>query len=267
MKKLFNSVKLFICTAFLFIPPFSLASERPAHLLGVGQGISSPSVTSVINFSSGFTSESPIGLIYQDGFRITGQYEKNGSDTFGGELAYGGRGWGIGAGYRKSDCDNCEGDGVAALGVSIGNALGLGIRFEEGLYAVGMMLNPTGQHRLGLMTELNDPEGEENNISSFGVGYSYMTPQVTLTVDASKRDYENELINDDVILLSPGISIRADVLQVSVNYRMYLNEGDISSNAFDDGAWFGVGFGDRTYHIAVYSDYVSDLALNGSWFF
>ena len=58
-----------------------------ANMIGVSQGVSAPTQTSNINFSNGFTSENPVGVIYQTQGRISGQYDTgNGNSHAGGEV-------------------------------------------------------------------------------------------------------------------------------------------------------------------------------------
>jgi hypothetical protein len=248
------------------------SNETTANHLAIGQGVSSPTLTSTINFSSGYTDENPVGVIYQDGLRLTGEYDQNGTKAYGGELGYGKKSWGIAGGYRKRDCNNCEGDAAGAVALSIGD-VGFGIRFAEDLYAVGLLFNSHGKHRLGFMAELHDSDGSNNNITSFGAGYSYINNQITLTIDASKRTYESTAIRDDTVLVTPGLMLRADILQVSVNDRITVNNTTnntaprTTTNDPQHDFWFGIGVGDKNWHIAAYSDYVNEFALAASLFF
>lgn len=257
----------------LSIGSLSLAAgSKNTNLIAVGQGISSPTSTSMINFSSGYTSESPLGTIYQNGFRVTAQYDKdddaNKTEAFGAEVGYGQGEWGIAAGQRKRDCTNCDSTTAGAVGVSIGS-VGVGVRFQEDIYALGVLINPNGNHRFGLMAESNDSGGSGSNITAYGLGYSYVEAQYTLTLDVSSRTFENDTIDDDRMQVTPGVMFRADIFQLSINDKITLNSDD-NNPAHDDedhSLWFGVGLGGDRYHLAVYSDYVNEIAVAGTLFF
>ncbi len=243
-----------------------IAAEKNANVLAVGQGISSPTSTSTINFSSGYTSENPLGTIYQKGFRLTGEYDSNdNSKNYGAELGYGQGSWGLAAGHRKPDCSGCDGTTAGAVGVDVGG-FGLGLRFGKELYAVGVLINPQGENRFGIMAEVNNAGSD---VTAYGLGYSYVGDQITFSVDASARSYEDKTIDDDRIQITPGLMLRADILQLSINDKITLNKDD-NNPAHDDrnhDVWFGIGIGGDRGHVALYSHYVNDFALAATLFF
>ncbi len=248
------------------------AGSKNTNLIAIGQGISSPTSTSTINFSSGYTPENPLGTIYQNGFRVTAQYDRaddaNETEAFGAEIGYGQGEWGVAAGHRKRDCQNCDGTSAGAVGVSIGD-IGVGVRFQEDIYALGVLFNPNGNHRFGLMAESNESGASGSNVTAYGLGYSFVESQYTLTLDVSSRDFENSTIDDDRMQVTPGVMFRADIFQLSINDKITLNN-DENNPAHDDedhSLWFGVGLGGDSYHLAVYSDYFNEIAVAGTLFF
>lgn len=250
---------------------FAMDSKN-TNLIAVGQGISSPTTTSTINYSSGYTAESPLGTLYQNGFRITGEYDsKDGNDgnkAYGAELGYGQGKWGVAAGYRKSDCTDCKGVTSGAVGVDVSD-LGIGFRFTENISGAALLFNPHGVHRFGLMAELNTSAGSGSNVTAYGLGYSYVATQFTFTIDASGRSFENKTVKDDRIQVTPGLMLRADIFQFTINDKITLNK-DKNNAAQDDrdhDVWFGAGLGGDKWHIAAYSKYVNDFAVVGSLFF
>ncbi len=266
-------------TAFLllfFASAAQAATTNQANLIAIGQGISSPTLTSTVNFSSGYTNESPNGVLYQNSFRASLQYDtdNDGDDNntgragYGGELGYGTGSAGLAAGYYKRDCDKCDGRFAGAGAVAIGG-LGLGLRYQENLYTAALLFNFNGKHRLGLIAEFNEDNGEGNDLKSYGAGYSYVASQWTFTVDASKRDYENKNTYADRVLITPGLMVRADFLQLSLNDKITLHDRDDNStkDKTDHEFWFGVGIGGDRWHLAGYGNYVNDIALSFSLFF
>lgn len=243
--------------------------SKNTNLLAVGQGISSPTSTSTINFSSGYTSESPLGTIYQNGFRITGEYDSNDSNkAYGAEAGYGHNDWGVAAGHRKSDCTNCEGTTSAAVGITVAD-FGAGLRFGKDLTALAILINPHGSHRLGVMAEVNTAAGSGQKVTAYGLGYSFVATQFTLTLDASQRSFENNTITDNRMQVTPGVMLRADIFQLTINDKITLNKDGNNSaqNDKDHDLWFGVGLGADKWHLAFYSQYVNNFAFAGTLFF
>ncbi|MBX9767079.1 MAG: hypothetical protein K2X47_07405 [Bdellovibrionales bacterium] len=245
------------------------ADSKSKNILAVGQGVSSPSSTSTVNYSSGYTSESPLGTIYQNQYRLTGEYLATGSaKAYGAEIGYGQGDWGLAAGYQKVDCTNCEGTGAGAVGVNVAD-IGVGIRFGKNLSAAAILLNPQGSHRFGLVGELNGTGGSGNNVVAYGVGYSYVGEQMTFALDASARAFENSAVNDKRIQVTPGLMLRADKFQFTINDKITLNK-DVNNSAQNDkdhDLWFGLGLSGDSWHLAFYSQYVSEFAFAGSLFF
>ncbi|RYZ71826.1 MAG: hypothetical protein EOP05_11665 [Proteobacteria bacterium] len=254
----------------LLVQPAFAAQVSNANLLAIGQGISSPTSTSTVNYSSGYTAESPIGTIYQNGVRLTGEYDRNDNDdNFGAELGYGKGTWGVAAGYRKPGCDNCDGNVAGALGLAIGD-FGVGIRFGEDLYSAAVLINPHGTHRFGIMGELNETAGSASKVTAYGVGYSYVASQFTFTLDASGRSFKDNTVNDDRIVVTPGLGFRVDIVQLTLNDRITLNRDENNAEQREDNEhdfWFGIGLGGERWHVAAYSDYVNELSVVGSLFF
>lgn len=242
------------------------ASDSGANLIAIGQGISSPNSTSTVNYSNGFTSENPVGVLYQNSSRLSLQYDQNDSGNskgFGAEVGYGKKDFGLAVGYYKNDCSNCEGRFAADLAASSGS-FGFGIRLAEDNYALGLLFGVTDSHRLGAVIDINNTGGTGNKISSVGLGYSYVSSNFTLTLDASKRDNENNTVNNEILIVTPGISLRAGELQLSVNDRITV---DNTNNTKTEDLWVGVGYGGKSWHLVGYSDYVNDLALVFSIYF
>lgn len=264
-------MRVHLVIAFLLVAPFAHGAQvSSANLIAIGQGISSPTSTSTVNYTSGYTSESPLGTIYQNGGRFTAEYDRNdNSDAIGAELGYGTGTWGVAGGYRKPNCNGCNGTAAGDLGITAGD-FGFGIRFAENLYAAALLFNPHGTHRFGVMGELNEASDLASKLTAYGVGYSYVASQFTVTIDASGRTYKDGTVNDNRMVVTPGFMIRADIVQLTVNDRITLNRDKNNSAQMSDDEhdfWFGVGIGGDAWHLAVYSHYVNKIAVAGSLFF
>lgn len=264
-------MRIFWLSLLTFAACGAMAEEgRNPNLIAIGQGISSPSSTSTVNFSSAYTHESPLGVLYQNGFRVSLQYDRNVNTATGLEAGYGSADWGAAIGYRNTSCGDCEVTPALSLAYNVTVDVGIGIRYAQNLYAGAVIVNPRGENRFAFMAEFDDTSKNNQTVSGFGAGYSYVTAAYTLTLDASVRDQQNNTASDDQILITPGIMVRADIFQLSVNDKISLKKDGANGVAKDDKyhtLWFGIGVGGESWHSALYSNYVNDLALVGSWFF
>lgn len=265
--------------ALMILPSltFAAGSRNDENLIAVGQGISSPTLTSTVNFSSGYTHENPLGTIYQNSFRVTGEYDtSNDTDSSGNknsgsgaEVGYGTGNAGVAAGYYRRNCNGCDGRFAGSAAVA-GDAIGAGLRYEKNILTVGLLFNPKGTHRFGLVAETNETGGSGAKISTYGAGYAHVGANWTFAIDASKNNFENSATYADRMMITPGVSVRADFLQLTLNDRIILN--DRADDLIDDERtkhelWFGVGGSGASWHLVGYSKYVSDVALALSFFF
>lgn len=246
------------------IPAF--AAGEDSNLIAVGQGVSSPTSTSTVNYSNGYNSENPVGVLYQNSTRLSLQYDQNdsgNSKAYGVELGVGKKDWGMALGYYKADCSGCEGRVAADFAGSSGQ-IGFGIRLSENQYTLGLLFGVTDKHRFGVVLSTDDSGGTGNKINSYGLGYSYVGTDFSFALDASKRQNENSSANNDVILVTPGVSVSTSVFQLSVNDRFTI---DNTNKTTTSDLWFGIGFGGKSWHFVGYSDYVKDIALVASFYF
>jgi hypothetical protein len=66
-------------------------------------------------------------------------------------------------------------------------------------------------------------------------------------------------------LLSPGVRLSLQFIQLSITYDTYLDEDE---DIYDDEIWWGVGIGGGgSFHLAAYGDFYRDLSLVGSMYF
>lgn len=246
-----------ILSFFLFLTPAICLSAADPNLLAIGQGISSPSRTSTINYTNGWTNENPVGAVYQKMIRLTGQFStKNSNNTIGGELAAGNGNSGFAAGF-EDECDGCSANYGISLATNL-SGIGMGVGFNDGEYSLGFITSPTGIHRLGFQLDVN--KSVTSNMT-YGFGYSYVTPGFRFTVDASKRSFGP---NDGAILVTPGFSLQMNFISLSVSYDTIVNSN--SGNGGD--LWAGIGFGTGSgWHLALYHQYDREIAVVGSLFF
>ena len=259
MKSLF-----LILTTFLFTSPV-FARGGITNSVAVAQGVSSPATTSIINFSNGFTRENPVGVVYQSSIRLSGLFDDgDGSTGLGGEFGIGNGKYGLAVGVGSRDCDGCDTDVAAAIG-GVLSGVGLGFRFQEDVYSLGILLNPNGQHRVGIMAELNRVI-DNANFTSLAAGYSYVSGVFKFSVDASTAVFEDDTFDDDLLILTPGLAFTVSIITVSVSYDLRLNDDDSSNN--DRDLWVGLGVHPSSnWELAVYADYFNDLAVSASFYF
>ena len=143
--------------------------------------------------------------------------------------------------------------------------MGLGYR-EENTYTVGFLFNNDGAHRLGLVGNfIEDDAAPGEDVTAYGLGYSYNASNWVFALDASKYDDDNNTTSaDEVTRVTPGILVKSDWLSVSISYDMYVDD---KNDVYEDDLWFGLGFGGDKAHLAVYHDYMNEWTLVGTvWF-
>lgn len=264
-------MKNLILVSFLFLITHTSwarsGSEMPT--LAVSQGISSPAITSPVNYSKGFTHvNSAVAASLTTG-QISLEYDTGDDDSgkknsgFGAELGYGNGTAGAMAGYYDRDCNNCDGKFGGLLGIAASSfSFGVGYR-EDDNYSAGLLINQNGNNRFGITAEFKDGKDTEKDLKSYGVGYSYNANTWIFALDASKQDQEDN-INNDIIQVTPGLLVNIDWLSVSVSYDMYLND---KNDIKDDKAWFGAGFRSSKAQLAIYHDYINDWSFVGTFWF
>lgn len=261
-----NKLFLFTLGTVFIIKNASWANSSAENLTATGQGISSPASTSSVNYTDGYTAENPTAVLYQNSGRLSLQYDQNDSgqsNNMGVELGYGSNKWGMAVGYRKNNCSGCEGRVAANVAINA-NGTGVGLRVQENAYALGVLFGVEDQHRFGLVLGLDETGGVGNKISSYGLGYSYVQQAFGLTLDASRRNHQDSTQNSNITLITPGISVRATPIEVSLNNRIIIDD---ASKTTTHQAWFGLGVNQKSWHLVGYSDYVNDIAVVLSFFF
>lgn len=249
-------------------------ADGATNALSVGQGISSPSRHSHVNFSSGFLNQNPVGAVYQQGGRVSGQFIDAGDNTLGVELGYGAGTWGVAIGATKSaGSDSARVAG--AIGVVPFDSFGFGVFGDEDISQVGFLFSPHGTHRLGVTYAVYSEDVLED-LSTIGLGYSFVADKFTLTLDASKHESSQaswslqtgdttQELSTDLVFVTVGFMFRVSEFQFVINHEMIQNDDD---NAFDaTDTWFGVGFALSAWNFAIYSDYIGDLAINATYKF
>lgn len=211
-------------------------------------------------------------MAYQNGVRITGEFDStdsNGvtSDSMGAEVGIGNGDMGMALGYYQvNDCDACEEQIYGGFGILLGDFLGFGVSGEEELYNAGIILNPKGKFRFGVVASYFNFDGDDNNVITYGAGFSYYGNNWAFTVDASKREFEQDTPSSDIIKVTPGLKMTVDFIHLSVNLDNYINEPEGTN--VDDDVWLGLGLGHGDpFNVNFYLDYQGDWTLVGSVFF
>ena len=262
--------KYFLFMILLLINSFAFADGKNENLLAVGQGISYPTTTSTINYHSGYGVENPVGVLYQNGGRASLMYDQtnnnnnnNNSSGYGLEFGYGQKKWGMALGYYRRNCNNCDGNVAGDVAVNISN-VGVGIKFQENILGLGAIFNPDKDHRFGLMVSV-DSSNSNSKVNAYGLGYSYAQKNFVLTLDGTILSTENSnSTSNNSYILSPGVEILIDALQLSATYKMTRFD---NSSLNENKLWFGMGYKDSSWSLAFYSEYIDDIALVLSFYF
>lgn len=244
------------------------SAKTEVNTVLVGQGISSPTVNTPVNFSNGYTHQNSAVAASVTGVEITPEYQttKDAADNtvnqYGGELGFGNGKMGLVAGYYKQDCTGCDGyfGGIAGINFS---KVGIGIGYhEKETYTGGFLFNPMGQHRIGVTVDIQnkDAAGNSNKTTAYGLGYSFDAKNWLFAIDASKHD--GDAYNSDqkeIIKVTPGFQFRLHWLTAAVSYDTYINNKSnpiTGSNYERDQLWGGLGVGNDRIQFAVYNKYM-----------
>ena len=251
VKKLdiFRGVLLF--TAFLScLGPVYAQKNQPqvAHLLPVGQGISSPTFHTGLVYQSSYAAQNPVGLIYEQGFyatafRDSGNTGSEDREGKGAAITWGNGKWGFGGAVREYDYACCDGrDFNGGVAFTIRDNLSVGYKHQYGKNVGGLIFNPYGKYRIGFVAE------DLGNDIDFGGGLSVVEEGYTFSLDYVQKD-------DGDAELTGGLMIRMTVAQFSINY-----ETDISGESDnDEDIWWGIGlFVFKDAYLSYRSDFFND---------
>lgn len=240
---------------------FSASASLPEDLLAVGQGVASPSTTSLVNVGRGLVGfENPSGLMYTKGFRVAVEATKDpasGTST-GFEGSYAGPNYGLAVGNYKSACDGCVANTAFILGAAFKYA-DIGLRYQKTdttpTYGLGFLFNAAGKHRFGLHVEDEIPVAPNTSTLKTGVGYSYVNNDDTINVEMTQSKTQTTSTTKNSI----GYKKKVSNVDISMTYEM----GEGGQDLF----WMGVGFRGQTFHLAIYSAYNTQLMAVLSAFF
>ncbi|MCH2534731.1 MAG: hypothetical protein MK008_09850 [Bdellovibrionales bacterium] len=255
-------------TLFIFIALLFSSTAFGYQHLAVGQGVSAPHQGLGTFFTNGFTNENSFAAAQLNKTRITAGYAEGENDTsnIGAEFAYGNGNAGFQAGYLARDCTNCEDDFRANLAIQFAG-IGFGVGFKEDLYSLSFLLNPDGQHRIGFVGEsYQDADNSANEFFNVGVGYAFYSNNFVFSLDASKREYDTSLVNDDRVIVSPGLLVPFQSFSVSVTHDINVDLPENSDKK--DETWFGIALHPQNnFSVGVYSDFYGEWNANVSLLF
>lgn len=248
----------------ILLVSFFIGEGLRANDLAISQGISSPTYTHISLFSNGFTFDNPVGAAYEDGYRGTLSVDGTTSTSGGLDIGVGDTQYGLGLGFYSNGCDGCEGYARANLG-AIWGGFGFGFGIQEDLYTVGILLNPNGLHRIGFIAEFDDQAGVNNKRFASGVGYAYVLPRFSFSLDVSHRNLEDPSIEDSALLVTPGFAVKVDIFSFSLSYDVYVAD---HANNFSDQLWVGLGAKPfKEWQFIFYGEYIDRWTLVASYAF
>lgn len=265
-----SALRIFILLTALTILPGQVSAQQLGgtggsqdfphkNLLAVGQGVSSPAVTSGTLISNGFARENPVSAAFVNNYR--GGVTADLGDNFGlgADFGWGDATYGVSLGYRLPSCEGCNGFPRGQVAANWGG-LGMGLGLANGLYTLGLLFNGRGKNRVGILAEIDNGTFFQGR-TTLGLGYSYVNHSLTATIDGSYVNYEGL---GSSFKLTPGVSLRIRQIAVSFNYDLFLEDFEQRG----DQGWFGVGY---TYkdqcHLALYFNYVNSWTLAANYFF
>lgn len=259
---------LIITSVILFTSLRAFGQKNSGYtLLAVSQGISMPTITTPINWGHGFTYNNSAVAKFYDGVEFSLESDQNeNTKGYGAELGVGTGNAGLGIGYYKNDCDNCEGRVGAIAGFGAGNDSSIGIGYrEEKIYSAGVLLGLGSSGQFGIAVDFRDNEDKNLKTYSYGIGYAYSSGNFKFAIDASKQEDGDSTTDNSLIMLTPGLMVDAGFVRLGVSLDTYLND---KSETHDDQAWFGVGFGNSSkWNLNLYKDYSSEYSAALTFWF
>jgi hypothetical protein len=237
------------------------ANAGEEYRLATGQGIVAPSLGSLYLYSRGYTGENPAGLMLENGIGVSLMNSKDTVSNTGYEALYANESWGLGFGSYLRGCVDCEADSTMGLGFGIGSNAAIGVR--RTVYAdvptigLGLMYGTKGPHQLGLVYDMVDPAGSNNNTSNIGFGYAYVTKDQTIALESSEQKFENTATVNDIKIVSLSYQKRQGSLSASMTYELRQNDPAENKDEF----WMGVGFNSANWHLGVYAEYHQEMTL------
>ena len=224
------------------------SNNEDAHLISVGAGIASPSVTSAIW-------ENPAGLVYNQEFKLLGfGYTENSSVgiTDGGGGLFLGNG-SIGGGLKVETSGGSStltagiGFDVNAINTAFGAACGssLGSTISITCSDFGLIYNPAGPTRFGF-----DILTSGNAILGAGLAHD-ITSDATIDLDAGIPTSGGGLT------LKPGVAVHSTVVQVAVGYGFNVSSSSGGAGNIRTGFAAGLGINlSKTFHAQAYYDQI-----------
>lgn len=253
-------MRQFVILLLITLCQFTAHAALPENILAVGQGVASPSTTTLVNMNRGLLgAENPAGVLYVDGFGFNFQMTKAGNTTTNGyELSVSNKEWGLGAGSYAS-CASCTAQQAVVVAGGF-KWLGLGLRYQTVgtvlTYGLGGIINQHGKHRLGVHAEQQQAEDPANQVMKTGAGYTYHGNENIFNIEMtqSKTSTTSRSMN------SVGYKKVLNNLEVSLTYEM-----DVEAST--DHFWMGAGFKGSTFSLAMYAQYNTQMLAVLSAFF
>ncbi len=262
-------MRALIITVFILFTSVRVFGQKNSGftLLAVSQGISMPTITSPINWGHGFTYNNAAVAQFYDGAILSLEYDQNeNTKGSGAELGVGTGNVGLGIGYYKNDCDNCDGrvGAIAGFGMSNSFSFGLGYR-EEKTYSAGFLFGLGSSGQMGIAVDFRDNEDKNLKTYSYGIGYAYSASNFKFAIDASKQEDGDSSTDNSLIMLTPGLMVDGGFVRLGVSFDTYLND---KNESHDDKVWFGLGFGDNSkWNLNLYKDYSSEYSTALTFWF
>jgi hypothetical protein len=256
-----NTKFLMAVVLFQTLPTQALAMTggETEHLLSVGAGIASPSITSAIG-------ENPAGLVNNQRLKLLASAYSAGNDSFdplgyGATLFTGTGSVGLGLGYQGRTGDGTTGSlvyglagEISALKMALGVAGSFALEDQGGGGRVGLdvgaLFNSKGDLTFGVTAF-----GVEGGPDAYGAGIAYaMRSGARLALDAG--------VNNDLegLRIKPGLLVSVDKIQLAFGYGLKVTDG--GGSHIGDGLSLGLGFElGQNFHFQAYYNQLAKYFL------
>lgn len=239
------------------------ASNFEEHQIPVGEGVAQPSST--LNL---LNSNNPVGLSSVAGHQLGISHFQDPDapkltiNAF--DYTYGGSTWGVGLDYSTTDVAGAT-SANSYRGFGVGFDLGsFGLGFSSRSNAnsdtadtlnvtnIGLMLNPTGMHRLGAIIYNWANSTSSSNNEKIAIGYAYIDTNYSLVLDYISYSSEKQII-------TPAFSYFTPDFQFSLSQRMWQGTPGSTDN---DVTKIAIGLPFSSFHLGLYTNIVSQTGLS-----
>lgn len=265
MKTIALLLFLFSSEAFAQFIPILQPPTQPAQPPATSAGQPAQTGSAILVYPFAYIVPNPAIVVYQNAYSVGLTHDQiEAVKGYGVNAGYGQDFSGISIEYYDADCVDCGGRVTGDIASTFGESTAVGVRLSDRLVSLGFLFNTMGIHQVGLVAEVNDIQGQDNRITSYGLGYAFNPGVYSLSLDITKQDFRNSTgVSNNVLMLAPGAMLFVEEFNFSVNDRITM-EGNTK---VAEETWWGIGLGTKAFQLAAYSNFNHVYSFAATAFF